>query len=183
MKQKRTYVTLLLIVALLVLGIAYAAFNADELQISGTATASVAEGTVNVEFVSVTPAKAEGVTTYGEIDSTDADKATFTVADLTKAEETKSVTFTIENKTENGVPVTLRTPSITWEGGKATHDYYEVTYAYGETSLAAAGEDGDSTTLTVTVKLLKTISTLDTLTAANTGNTVTITLNAEAANN
>ena len=44
MKQKRTFVTLLLIAGLLCLGIAYAAFTADELQITGTATASVAEG-------------------------------------------------------------------------------------------------------------------------------------------
>lgn len=183
MKQKRTFVTLLLVLALLCLGIAYAAFSADELQISGTATSSVAEGNIDVEFVAVSPEKAEGVNTYGEIDSSDADKASFTVADLTTEGDTKTVTFTIENKTENGVPVRLEAPTITWANGTSTNEWYEVSYEYGNTKLAAATEEGDSTTLTVTVKLLKTISTPDTQTSANTGNTVTITLNAEAANN
>ena len=183
MRQKRTFVTILLVLALLCLGIAYAAFSADELQISGTATASVAEGNVDVEFVAVSPEKAEGVKTYGEIDSSDPDKASFTVADLTTAGNTKTVTFTIENKTENGVPVTLGTPTITWANGTSENEWYEVSYEYGNTNLAAAGKDGASTTLTVTVELLKTISTSDTQTEANTDNTVTITLNANAANN
>jgi len=179
MKQKRTYVTLLLIVALLCLGIAFAAFTADELQITGTATASVASGEVDVEFTSVNPAKADGVNTYGEIDSSDKDKATFTVADLKTAGETKTVTFTIENKTENGVPVTLQTPTIE---NKNT-EWYKVTSSYGKTDLAAAGQTGDDTTLTVTVELLKTVSTTESQGDANTNNTVTITLNAVAASN
>lgn len=183
MKQKRTFVTILLVLALLCLGIAYAAFSSDELQISGTATASVAEGNVDVEFVAVSPEKTEGVTTYGEIDSLDPDKASFTVAELATVGDTKTVTFTIENKTQNGVPVILETPTITWANGTSENEWYEVSYEYGNTNLAAATEDGDSTTLTVTVKLLKTISTPDTQTAANTDNTVTITLKANAANN
>lgn len=184
MKQKRTYVTLLLILALLILGVAYALIQSDMLTITGTATASVAEGNVDVEFVDVTPEKTGDATTYGEITS-DPDIATFTVAGLTTAEDTKTVTFTIENKTENGVPVTLETPTIQWKDGKSTHEYYEITYQYGKTDLAAydASGDDDSTTLVVTVKLLKTISTTDTVTAANENNEVTITLNAKAANN
>ena len=186
MKQKRTFVTLLLIVGLLCLGIAYAAFTADELQITGTATASVAEGNVDVEFVAVTPEKADGVTTYGEI-TEDPDEATFTVADLTTAGNSKSVVFTIENKTENGVPVTLETPTITWANGTSSNEWYEVSYEYGKTDLDAADENAatgeDTTTLTVTVTLLKTISTSASASEANTENTVTITLNATAADN
>ena len=61
MKQKRTFITLLLVIALLCLGIAYALFSADELEITGTALSNVADGAVDVEFTSATPAKAEGV--------------------------------------------------------------------------------------------------------------------------
>lgn len=183
MKQKRTFITLLLVIALLCLGIAYALFSADELEITGTALSDVADGAVDVEFTSATPAKAEGVTTYGEIDSSDKDKATFTVDGLMVAEDSKDVVFTIENKTENGVPVTLQAPTITWANGTSSNEWYEVTYKYGNTALAAAGKDGDDTTLTVTVKLLKTVSTEVSKTEANTNNTVTIKLNAVAANN
>lgn len=181
MKQKRTYVTLLLIVALLVLGIAYAAIQGDQLQIDGTATASIADGKVNVEFVSVTPASGEGITTYGKINSEDPDKAEFAVADLATAGDSKTIIFTIENKTENGVPVTLEAPTIVCNN----KDYYQVSYKYGKTDLAAynATEDDDSTTLEITVKLLKTITTEDSATAANENSTITITLNATAATN
>lgn len=180
MKQKRTYITLLLVVALLVLGIAYATIQGDELEITGTATSDIASGEVDVEFVSVTPASGEG-TTYGEIDSRDPDKATFVVGDLAKAGDSKTVTFTIENKTENAVPVTLGEPSIVCNNA----EYYEVSYAYGKTALSAynATGDDDSTTLAITVKLLKTITTEDSKTSANANNTITITLNATAATN
>ena len=183
MKQKRTYVTLLLIVALLVLGVAYAAFTADELQITGTATASVADGNVDVQFVAVDPAKAEGVTTYGELGTgDDVDTATITVAGLQTANESKTVTFTIENKTENGVPVTLGVPTVEWDN----KEWYEVTTEYGnnDVDLAAAGaaDEADRTTLAVTVKLLKTVGTTADETAAKENN-IAITLNAEAAAN
>lgn len=181
MKQKRTYITLLLVVALLVLGIAYATIQGDELKITGTATSAVATGEVDVQFVSVTPASGEGVTTYGEIDSNDPDTATFAVGDLAKAGDSKTITFTIENKTENGVPVTLEAPTIVYNN----KDYYQVSYAYGKTALSAynATGDDDSTTLAITVKLLKTITTEDSQAAANANNTITITLNATAATN
>lgn len=187
MKQKRTFVTMILIVGLLCLGIAYAAFQSDELQISGTATASVAKGNIDVEFVAVNPEEAEGESAYGTIDSSDADKATLTVTGLTTAGESKSVEYTIENKTANGVPVTLETPTTQWANGTSTNEWYEVSYEYGTNNLAASdGTEGtgeDCTTLTVTVTLLKTISTSASADEANTENTVTITLNAEAANN
>lgn len=181
MKQKRTYVTLLLIVALLVLGIAYALIQGDQLQIDGTATASIADGEVDVQFVSVTPTTGAGATSYGEINGKDPDKATFVVADLAKAGDSKTITFTIENKTENAVPVILETPTIVCNN----EEYYEVTYQYGKTDLAAynAAGDDDSTTLAITVKLLKTITTDESETAANENNTIAITLNATAAKN
>ena len=186
MKQKRTFVTLLLVVALLCLGIGYALFTEDELEITGTATASLADGVIDVEFVGVTPEKAEGVKTYGEI-TDDPDVATFTVAELTTAGNSKSVVYTIANKTANGVPVKLGTPTIEWANGSTENEWYEVTYEYGndkiELAAAGAADGADTTTLTVTVTLLKTISTSANETEANTDNTVTITLNADAADN
>ena len=71
--------------------------------------------------------------------------------------------------------------------GTSTNEWYEVSYAYAKTDLAAADENAatgeDTTTLTVTVTLLKTISTSASASEANTDNTVTITLNAIAADN
>lgn len=185
MKQKRTYVTLLLIVALLCLGIAYAAFTADTLTINGTATASVADGDVNVVFIKADPAEGSNAGTTAEIDAEN-DTASFTVAGLTKAGDTQTVTFDVENQTEHGVPVTLQDPTIQWANGTSTHGWYEVTEStISNKNLAAYEADGnaDSTTLTVTVKLLKTVSTEASQIEANTNNTVTITLKAEAANN
>lgn len=183
MKQKRTYVTLLLVVAILCLGIAYAAFTADELTINGEAIASVADGVVDVVFTDAAVAEGSNAGTEAKIDDAENDKASFTVAGLTTAGDTQTVTFDVENRTENGVPVTLTAPVVVC----GNEEWYEVvTCSYNKTALAAydAGSDaGDTATLTVTVKLLKTVSTEASKTEANTNNTITITLTAEAANN
>ena len=182
MKQKRTYLTLLLIVALLVLGVAYAAINGDTLTINGTATADVASGEVNVVFTAAEPAEGSNEGTTAEINA-DQDTASFTVAGLTTKGDTQTVTFDVENQTENGVPVTLEAPEVVCDNT----EWYEVTTClYDKTSLEAYNAENnhaDTAKLTVTVKLLKTVSTDDSKTAANTNNTVIITLKANAANN
>jgi len=59
MKQKRTFITLLLVLAILGLGIAYAAITTQTLQITGTAQATAAEDEINVIFTAATPAEGE----------------------------------------------------------------------------------------------------------------------------
>lgn len=182
MKQKRTYVTLLLIVALLVLGVAYALFDGDSLTINGTATASVASGEVDVVFIDAKPAEGSNTGTTAEITEGKEDEAEFTVVGLKTVGDTQTVTFKVENQTEGGVPVTLAEPSVTI----GNTEWYEVTTcAFDKTTLDANGaaDDADSATLTVTVRLKKTVSTADSETAANQNNTITITLNASAATN
>lgn len=183
MKQKRTYVTLLLTVAILCLGIAYAAFTADTLTINGTAEATVASGEVDVVFTAAAVAEGSNTGTTAEITNAENDTASFAVAGLKTAGDTQTVTFDVENQTADGVPVTLQAPVVVCGN---TEWYEVVTCSYDKTDLAAYDTESnaaDTAKLTVTVKLLKTVSTEASKTEANTNNTVTITLKADAANN
>jgi len=187
MKQKRTFVTLLLVIAILCLGIAYAAISSVNLTITGNVSAIAAEGTVEVEF---TDAKVETTSkgivtaepytevTEGESTKQDYTKATINVSELKAAGEKAIVKYTIENKAED-VAATLADPTITWDN----KEWFNVTCTLSGKTLDKNSDQitTDTQTATVEVELLKTpVSTADQTAATD---EITITINAAPVEN
>ena len=147
MRNKRTFVGVALLIAVLMLGVGYALVGTRTLQIGGDATASPDDTNFIVEFDQTDekkPTGSAGVTAA----VTDKDSATIEVTGLTTVGDEATATYTINNNS-NGIDATLSaTTSVT--GTNA--DFFSVSCAFGDTTLEA----GKSTTVTVTVRLEKT---------------------------
>ena len=103
MKQKRTFITLLLIVALLCLGIGYAAIASQTLTITGSAASTTNDDNFLVRFAKedesyVEPTKTGSASAkVTEAKVTNDTTASFKIEGLTTAGETATITYTIEN--------------------------------------------------------------------------------------
>lgn len=164
MKQKRTYVTLLLVVALLALGIAYAAINNVDLTISGTAEAAVvAERTLEVVFTEATPgsdkvtANFEGIT------------AEFGVTGLTTKGQTATATYKVKNNAQDLKAVLSGQPAV--EVTKA--GWYTFTASYEE-NFDGVLNPNEEVVVTVTATLNQTPQDADDVTAAAATATITV---------
>lgn len=166
MKQKRTFITLLLIVALLCLGIAYAAIGNIQLKVSGDVTATTSNENFKVKFMEETTTAGTGT-----IEATVEDdlNATINVSGLTTSGQTATATYTIKNTSPENLTANL-TKSIS----HTNTDWFEVTATIANESI----EKESTTTMTVTVKLLKTPATVADETAAK--DTITINIDATA---
>lgn len=155
MKQKRTFVTLLLVIALLCLGIGYAAISGVTLNINGSASAMVGEGTIDVIFKSAkNTAKPDGAEATATIEADDDKTATINVSQLTAAGQTATFELVIENQTTD-IAATLGEPDISW----TNTEWFDVDCTLSGTELGVYDADADTTdtqTATVTVTLLKT---------------------------
>jgi len=157
MKQKRTFVTLLLIVAILCLGIAYAAVTSQELTISGSAGVADEDVEVNVMFTDAdVTSKPDYATVTAE--GTDTITATINVSDFKVKDDTAVVEYTITNK-QTDMAATLENPVVVLSDGTPS-GWFSVTCELAGTSLTANNEAGNlataSTTATVTVTLNET---------------------------
>ena len=124
MKQKRTYLTLLLVVALLVLGIAYAAITADTLTITGSAAAALDDENFVVRFAKTGDVYTEPTTSgdnkalVTEAKVTNDTTASFKIEGLTTKGQTATITYTIENASpadvDADVAVKLVNANETW---------------------------------------------------------------------
>lgn len=175
MKQKRTFVTILLIVALLCLGIAYAAISGVDLTIGGTAKATASDVNFKVKFVE------EEITPVVEVADTDPDieatataevtgdiTATINCSGLTTKGDYVTATYTVKNDSpELSAYITA--------SAECTNDVFTVTTDWEDTTktLTADGTDADTTTITVKVELNTTV-------AEDEEGTVTVTLTAES---
>lgn len=179
MKQKRTFVTLLLVIALLCLGIAYAAIQGTELVISGQASTLAADGNIDVQLTAydVQEEVSAGKVTAGV--GTDGLTANIKVEELKTAGQSATVVYTIENKAED-MAATLTNPDITW----TNTEWFDVECTLGGTSLEKYSEDGDadSTTATVVVTLKETVVT-DTDAAKAVADDISIKINANPVEN
>lgn len=180
MKQKRTFITLVLVIVVLCLSAAYAAISSQLLTINGNVSATAAEGNVKVEFTKAeVQAGSNGTVTAAPNTDADYTKATISVAGLTTEGQKATVVYTIENKAAD-MAATLETPAIT----NGNQEWFDVDCTLSGTALAknSAESDADTQTATVVVTLLKTPVTDADQTAA-TGN-ITIGINANpVANN
>ena len=144
MKNRKKMITTALIVLVLLLGVGYATVSSVSLNINGTANAGSKE--LQVFYDGVNSGTVSGkVTTISSPVKTRG--ATFTVENMT-LNETVTMTFEVKNY-ETDVNATLAAPSVTQN---ANRDYFQVTTSCDKTTLNA----GDTATITVNVKLIKT---------------------------
>ena len=143
MKNRKKMITTALIVLVLLLGVGYATVSSVSLNINGTANAESKE--LQVFYDGVNSGTSDKVTA---ISSPDKERtATFTVENMT-LDETVTMTFEVKNY-ETDVNATLAAPSVTQNTNR---DYFQVTTSCDKTTLNA----GDTATITVNVKLIKT---------------------------
>ena len=143
MKNRKKMITTALIVLVLLLGVGYATVSSVSLNINGTAKAESKE--LQVFYDGVNSGTSDKVTA---ISSPDKERtATFTVENMT-LNETVTMTFEVKNY-ETDVNATLAAPSVTQN---TNEEYFQVTTSCDKTTLNA----GDTATITVNVKLIKT---------------------------
>lgn len=143
MKNRKKMITTALIVLVLLLGVGYATVSSVNLNINGTAKAETKE--LQVFYDGVNSGTSAKVTTISSPDK--ARTATFTVDNMT-LDETVTMTFEVKNY-ETDVNATLAAPSVTQN---TNEEYFQVTTSCNKTTLNA----GDTATITVNVKLIKT---------------------------
>ena len=147
MKKKRIYVTLALIIAILMLGVGYAAVT-KELTINGTLNATVDNSQFVVEFT-----KADKAVNLTGTPTTSGISATFTVdgSKMKTKGNTASVEFTITNNTDESVNLSATLSAANIQ--QAADSKFTVTATDLSSKTLAPGA---STTTTVTVTLNET---------------------------
>ena len=143
MKNRKKMITTALIVLVLLLGVGYATVSSVNLNINGSAKAGSKE--LQVFYDGTNSGTSDKVTAISSPVNTRA--ATFTVENMT-LNETVTMTFQVKNY-ETDVNATLAAPSVTQN---TKQEYFEVTTSCDKTTLNA----GDTATITVNVKLIKT---------------------------
>ena len=136
MKNRKKMITTALIVLVLLLGVGYATVSSVNLNINGSAKAGSKE--LQVFYDGTNSGTSSPVKTR---------EATFTVENMT-LNETVTMTFEVKNY-ETDVNATLAAPSVTQN---TNGEYFQVTTSCDKTTLNA----GDTATITVNVKLIKT---------------------------
>ena len=151
MKNRRNVVVAFLVVAVMLLGIGYAALT-DTLDITGSADVnqSAAEEAFNEDiYFSAAVANDEGNTASVNADNND--KASFTAATLKGKGDKVSFTFTIKN---NGDVDANVTPKLNVTLGNTNPEYFSIVSDWNGASKTLAAHS--EITYTLTVELLKT---------------------------
>lgn len=143
MKQKRTFITLLLVIALLCLGIAYAAMSGITLTVNGSASSKVTDDNFIVKFTG-TPTVSNETNVNAKI--TDDKTATMDVTGLVSVGDKETATYTITNAS-----VDLDAELIANINNSNT-EYFTVTCDLTDKKLVEA--EGE-TTITITTELIK----------------------------
>jgi len=157
MKQPKTFLLLSIVVAVLVLGIAYAAITSVTMNITGNVGATADQGNFDVGL--------DGAPTFNKIGTStisanggvsDRTRAWLEISGLKKVGDTVTATYTIvNNATDLYASLSVTNCVLTGED----KDFFNISYQLGESTLHPT----TSTTLTVTVKLVQ--SPLDDVTA------------------
>ena len=157
MKNKKTFIVLAVLIAVLMLGIGYAAVSNITLNIKGSATANPDDKNFVVQFdadTAVGVAKSvDSIVAEGEV--IDAKNAEFTVSNLTAKGDNVTFTYTVENlspdlEAELSVKVLDGTQQVTNNNA----EYFAITpTVIAPTTIDA---NGGKTTVTVKVELVKT---------------------------
>jgi len=159
MKQQRTFLLLSVIVAVLVLGVAYAAITSVTLNINGNVLASAEQGNFKVAFATNPTFDGTGTATVKVTSDT---TATMDISGLSSVGDTMVVTYTIKNSSTDlwanlTNSVTNNNPeyfSVTAEFDGFYNDGYN-SWDYGS-YVGYRIAPWDTMDLKVTVRLLKT---------------------------
>ena len=153
MKSKKTILGIVLLIAILLLGVGYAAITGVTLNINGTANATANTDNFIVKFTSATA----GDKCTAEVSSSDQNgrTATMNVSGLQTANDTATATFVVTNESPDlNAVLAVKTKTMT-DTGTGDADYFDVeaTIADNASSMAPSA----TRTVTVTVTLNKTI--------------------------
>ena len=158
MKEKKTLRIMTVLVAVLLLGVGYAAITGINLNITGTASATASGDNFNVQFTG-TPTTdvthgGTGATTTATIVNTTS--GSIVVSGLTTKDQYVTATYTIANESTE-LYANLAQTTCAATGANAS--YFNVTCATATAKLNPKNDStSDETTLTVTVTLAKTPS-------------------------
>lgn len=174
MRQKKTFITILLVLAFLCLGIVYAEITGVSLKISGDIAATTSEGKIDVQFTSAqVTQKPDNATANASIQENDKKTATIDISGLNAENQSVTIVYTIKNLSTD-VSATLAEPSIEY----TNTEWFDVQCTLSGTTLAKkdTAENTDTQTATVVVKLKKTpVKSTDADAAED---TISITINA-----
>ena len=145
MTKTRKIIIGIVIATILIIGIGYAALKNITLNVSGSASANPDDSNFKVKLTGTPIVSDETIVTEANI--TGDLKASFTVEGLTSKGETATITYTIENASED------LSANLSAEVTKNTNStYFKVTPTVAKTSILKE----ETTTVTVEVELLKT---------------------------
>lgn len=150
MKSKKTILGIVLLIAILLLGIGYAAITDVTLNINGTADATANTDNFIVKFTSATAVK----NCTAEVSSSDTNKrtATMNVSGLQSAGDTATATFVVTNESRD-LNAALEVTTETMGGTNPEYFDVKATIADNTSSVVPSG----TRTVTVTVTLKETI--------------------------
>ena len=144
-RNTKAIVGLVLIIAVLLVAIGYAAITAVTLNITGNANAAADKSNFVVRFTG-TPTVSDSSKVTAKLNAEDQLKATMDVNGLTAKGDTATATFTIANNSAD------LSAALSAESTCSNTEYFKVTYNIANTPVAK----GETTTITVTVELIKT---------------------------
>lgn len=147
MKQSKTFLALAIVVAVLALGIAYAAITSVTLNVNGNVTATPDQGNFKIAFDNVNNKPTFSGTGAATLTIVDGTHATMEVTGLTKVGDAMTATFTINNTSDDISADLVATPS------NDNTEYFTVTATLGATTI---GPKTGTTTVTVQVECIKT---------------------------
>ena len=134
-----------LLVAIILVAVAYAAITNVELNINGVGSAQAKQENFKVEFIGTPTTSGKGTTT-ATINSDDKTQGEVNVTGLTAKGDEATATYTVKNLSSD------ISADLTAEATSSNQTYFEVICSLEKTTLKAQEE----TTLKVTVRLLKT---------------------------
>ena len=144
-KNSAKVVGLVLLIAVLLVAIGYAAITTVQLRINGTANATTNSDNFTVRF-SGTPTVSDADKVVATLDPNNQLQATMNVSKLSAKGDTATATYTIENTSADLSAVLSATTT------NSNTEYFNVTQNIAKATIG----HGETTTITVTVELIKT---------------------------
>ncbi len=167
MNNKKTIITLLLLVAVLALGIGYAAIT-QTLKINGTATARESAAAFDIHFIDATAdtnqTTPSSENNQKEVSSTAAITSNNKVAQmsvtLTDVNDSQTCTFTVENTSLDGIQAIIKPSNVKITSDAAgqtpfTSEYFTITTNIASDITIPSTTGSNTSTFTVTVSLKK----------------------------
>lgn len=148
-KNTTLIVSIVLLIAVLLVAVGYAAITAVTLNIGGTAKAEGAQANFTVKFLTSPAPTKEGKGTI-EPSVTDDLNAVMNVTGLTAKGDTATATYTIQNTSAD------LSAALTATTSNSNETFFKVSYEFADGATTATLAHGATTTIKVTVELIKT---------------------------